>query len=288
MTLTGIEKKDCVLLYSGGTDSTCTAALMAEHFQNIHLLTFYQGREKKSCISENIQALENKFGPRFIHKIISTTKLVKFISYHRYLKYLFRHRWLVLSTCGFTTLSWHINAIVYCRLHQIEVVADGLTRELMHFPGHMDAVMEIFRKLYAEFGISYQNPVRGFDTPPDRQFIDRLIVDQHGFFFPSEESTAADQRTTGQYLYQHEILPHPDVKGSPMDHRMQYDCYPFILYNVMIFWIYLNFQSYETVSDKMSLLFKEKVDDMRILLKEYFEKTGESRLSGLLDGFQGQ
>ena len=285
MTLSGSKKKDCLILYSGGTDSTCTAALMAERFLNIHLLSFYQGKGKQSAgINDNIHSLEKRFvHNKFIHKVISTTKLVRFISYDHYGRYFFRHRWLVLSTPGFTSLSWHINAIVYCRENGIDVVADGLTKELMHFPGHMDAVIEVFRKLYDEFGIKYINPVRDWAIPPDRQFIDRLVVDQHGFFFPSEESQVAKERTTGKYLYDLGIMPNPDVKGSPVDHRMQYDCYPFILYNIMVFWIYLNFQPYEYLCGKMKNLFEEKTDDMRILLKEYVANGKRSQLSRLLD-----
>lgn len=284
MTSNG-KRNNCLILYSGGTDSTCVAALMAEKFSGIHLLTFYQGGNKVSCgINDNIRSLEKKFaGNRFIHKVISTTKLVKFISYNRYLRYFFKYKWLVLSTCGFTTLSWHINAIVYCLENGIEVAADGLTRELMHFPGHMDAVIEVFRKLYAGFGIQYINPVRDWEIPPDRQFIDRLIVDQHGYFFPGEEPHAAKERTTGRYLYDLGIMPNPDVKGSPADRRMQYECYPFILYNIMVFWIYLNFRPYEYLCGKIRDLFEEQSEDMRKLLKEYAANGKESRLYGLLD-----
>lgn len=285
MILSGSKRNDCLILYSGGTDSTCTAALMAERFSNIHLLTFYQGRGKNACgINDNIHSLERRFvHNRFIHKVISTTKLVRFISYNRYCRYFFKHKWLILSTCGFTTLSWHINAIVYCLENDIEVVADGLTKELMHFPGHMDAVIEVFRKLYDEFGIKYINPVRNWAIPPDRQFIDRLIVDQHGYFFPREKSQAAKERTTGRYLYGLGIMPNPDVKGSPVDHGMQYECYPFILYNIMVFWIYLNFRPYEYLCRKMRNLFEEKADDMRILLKEYIANGKRNQLFSLLD-----
>jgi hypothetical protein len=285
MTSNGSKTKDCVILYSGGTDSTCTAALMAGDFSRIHLLTFYQGSKKHPCgINNNIHSLERKFPQhKFIHKIIPTTKLVKFISYQHYFRYLCKYQWLVLSTCGFTTLSWHINAIVYCLNNHIETVADGLTKELMHFPGHMDAVIEIFRKLYGEFGIKYINPVREWEIPLDRQFIDRLIVDQHGYFFPEEEAQAAKKRTTGQYLYGLGILPNPDIKGSAIDRKMQYDCYPFVLYNIMVFWIYLNFRPYEYLCNKMKCLFEEKVNDLRILLREYVTRGQESQLSGLLE-----
>lgn len=285
MTLSGNKKEDCAILYSGGTDSTCAAALMAEVFSGIHLLTFYQKNKKYGCvINDNINSLRNKFTDNiFIHKVIPITRLVRFISYNKYLRYLFKHKWLVLSDCGFTALSWHINTIGYCFKNSINVVADGLTRELMHFPGHMDEVIGIFRDLYREFGIQYINPVREWEIPPDRQFIDRLIVDQHGYFFPDEKTRVITKRTTGQYLYRLGIMPNSYVKGSPLDHSMQYDCYPFVLYNIMVFWIYLNLRPYEYLCQKMKCLFEDKINDIRPLLKEYVMNGEKSKLSRLLD-----
>lgn len=290
MISNGNKASACVVLYSGGTDSTCAAALMAENFCEIHLLTFYQGRMKQRCgITVNIRSLEGKFPQsRFLHKIIPVTRLVRLISYQHYLKYLFSYRWLILSTPGFTTLAWHINALAYCLRHNIRAVADGLTRELMHFPGHMDAVIEVFRKLYAEFGIEYINPVREWKTPADRQFIDRLIVDQHGYFFPGEENRTLEDGTTGQCLYRLGILPDPDIKGSALDRGMQYECYPFVLYNIMLFWIYLNFMPYQRLCERMESLFQKKAEDMRLLLKEYINQGEASRLSALLDKTQWQ
>ncbi len=284
MTSTGPEGGDCVLLYSGGTDSTCAAALMAEKFTGVHLLSFYQGKKKEvTGVGDTIRALQGRFkGVRFLHQVLPTTDLVKFISYSDYLGCLGRHGWLVLSTPGFTTLSWHVTAIAYCMKNGVHSVADGLTRELMHFPGHIDEVISVFKKLYADFGITYTNPVRDWEVPSDQQFIDRLIVDPHGYFFPSEETREKKNTTTGRYLCELGIMPHPNVKGSPMDHKMQYDCYPFVLYNIMAFWIYLNFQPYEFFCWRMRELFEEKAGQMRALLREYTVKGGNSRLSKLL------
>ncbi len=260
---------------------------MAGRFKEIRLLSFYQGKKKDvPGIQSNIRALQSRFPDnRISHRVLSTTLLAKFIGYDRYFRYLSRHGWLVLSTPGFTTLSWHVTTIAYCMVNDIKVVGDGLTRELMHFPGHMDAVIEVFKGLYADFGITYMNPVRDWDVPPDKQFIDRLIVDQHGYFFPSEEEREKRKSTTGRYLCELGILPNTNVKGSPLDLKMQYDCYPFVLYNIMVFWIYLNFQPYEYLCQRMKNLFQEKCDDLRPLLREYAAQRPNSRLHKLLEEF---
>jgi hypothetical protein len=172
-----------------------------------------------------------------------------------------------------------VRTILYCLENGIAHAADGLTRELMQFPGHMDSVMAHFRGLYARFGIEYSNPVRDWATPPDRQFLDHLIVDRHGFLPPGEEASA---RTTGKYLYEKGILPHPDVKGSALDRGMQHDCYPFVAFNLFAFWMYLGFNGYEAYSERMGALFLEKTSDAGELIEEFRLRGGGSRLAALL------
>ncbi len=166
------NKNECVVIYSGGTDSTCTAALMAEKYKKVHLLTFFEkGTEETPSPSKNVARLQKHFGSeKFSHQMLSTDKLVKKISYDHYFRFLLRHRFFMLSTCGFSSLSWHVRTIIYCLENNIMSVADGLTRELMHFPGHMDVIIKEFQKLYQAFGIQYTNPVRDWDTPRDHSF----------------------------------------------------------------------------------------------------------------------
>lgn len=163
----------------------------------------------------------------------------------------------LLATPGFSSLCWHLKTIQYCREHGIRVVADGLTRELMHFPGHMDFFVAMMRKLYAAHGIRYVNPVREWPTPPDQQFLHRLVVDYHGF-----TNLTPVERTTGRYLHEIKIFPHPNVKGSDLDHSMQHDCYPFIVFNMFVFWIYLPFHSFEAYVERLTLLFAQKIEEI--------------------------
>ncbi|MGE3260715.1 MAG: hypothetical protein AB7K68_02940 [Bacteriovoracia bacterium] len=251
----------CAVLFSGGTDSTCVAALLAASHSEIHLLTFFEEGTKNSPIPKNnILLLEKKFpAVKFVHRVLSTDSLVKKISYEGYLKNLWRHGFFLLATPGFSTLSWHSTMIAYCRREGISAVADGLTRELMHFPGHMDAIIGLFRKFYAGFGIEYKNPVREWDIPPDQQFLDRLIVDHHAFFSDASLPEKKDAKTTGAYLFSLGLTPAPDVKGTDYDRRMQHDCYPFVLYNIFAFWMYLPFRPYAQFENRLASLFREKI-----------------------------
>lgn len=284
--------REIAVIYSGGTDSTCVAALLAERYDRVHLLTFEElGTRGAPNPVGNVKKLKARFGEdKFVHHLLGIDDLLRKISYDRYLSYLWRHGLFMLSTCGFSSLSWHVRTILYCLDHEIMKAADGVTRELMHFPGHMDGVLEEVRRLYAHFGIEYANPVRDWDTPPDRQFVDRLIVDRH-YDFPevldrlaegvrrSGGRTSGSRRTTGWYLYEKGLLPHPDVKGTELDRSMQHACYPFVLFNIFVFWYYLSWHGYSDYENRMKSLFRDKVDDAKRWIEEC-RRRGEAGALG--------
>jgi hypothetical protein len=280
-----MSANDCVILYSGGTDSTCVAALLAPHYDRLHLLTFRErGTRGAPSPQRNVEQLREKFGPeRFSHYLIPIDTILQHISYDRYLGYVARHGFFMLSTCGFSSLSWHVRTIVYCLDHGIERVADGLTRELMHFPGHMDGVLKEIRALYASFSIDYSNPIREWDVPADQRFLDRLIIDPHGFPPTAEPSGRPLGKTSGRYLYEQGLMPHPNVKGSALDRSMQHACYPFVLFNIFAFWYYLSRHEYADYEQRMVRLFREKMADLHGLLEDYRRSARQSLLASWLE-----
>ena len=53
-----LSSEKCAVLFSGGTDSTCAAALCAERFGEVHLLTFNElGTSATPVPSENAARL---------------------------------------------------------------------------------------------------------------------------------------------------------------------------------------------------------------------------------------
>jgi hypothetical protein len=262
------------VVFSGGTDSTCVAALAAERHSAVHLLTYHELGTKHSPVPLGNVALLQKYFPDtpISHHAYSTDRLVRHIGYERYFRNLLKYGFYMLATPGFSSLSWHVRTIVYCRQNGITHVYDGLTRELLQFPGHMETVIEEFKKMYHAFGIRYENLVRDWEVPEDIQFLDRLIVDQHGYCLPSEEGERDLRRTTGRYLFEKGILPHPNVKGSPLDRKMQHDCYPFVLYNIMAFWLAMNVKDYTSFAQDMATLFRDKIGTLMPALREYVEK----------------
>ena len=255
-----MSANSCVVLFSGGTDSTCAAALCAERFAKVHLLTFYERSTRRSPVPlENVARLKNKYGQeRFVHRVISTDALVRKISFENYVANLMRYGFLLLSTPGFSSLSWHLRTIAYCQAHGIHKVYDGMTQELVHLPGHMPRVRAHFAKLYVAKGIEFSSPVMNWEVPPDQRFVDRLIVDRHGFAASAELQKPT--RTTGAWLYENGVFPSANVKGSMFDHRMQHDCYPFVVFNMLAFWLYGAFQAPESFAVKEADFFAAKVE----------------------------
>lgn len=250
-------KNSCVVLFSGGTDSFCTAALSCEKYEEVHLLTFFEAATKNSFIPhENIKKLQDRYPHvKISHQVISTDQIVKDLSYENYWARLRTFLFLNLATPGLSSLSWHMAAVWYCRLHQISNVHDGMTQELLHLPGHMPEIRSLFTAMYKNFGIEFSSPVINWEVPEDQRFVDKLIVDRHGFTLKPRQKI----RSTGQWLFDHKLLPHPNIKGSQFDRLMQHDCYPFIVYNMMVFWIYEAFWGYEYFKTRLTEFMSVKI-----------------------------
>lgn len=262
---------ECVLLFSGGTDSMCSATLCAERYSHVRLLTFYEAATKNSPLPiGNYKKLSDYYGAeRFSLQSVSIDKLVKTISYQNYFSMLLKHGFFMLATPGFSSMSWHLRTIAYCIENNIHHVHDGMTQELMHLPGHSKPFRKMITNLYKDYGIEFSSPVYDWPVPPDQRMMDRLIVDRHGFVAADE--VQPHERTTGMHLYEKGIFPHPNVKGSAFDMRMQHDCYPFIVFNMFVFWFYLSFKNLDSYFLNIERLFK----DVLLNSQKWFLKPSE-------------
>lgn len=267
---------ECLLLYSGGTDSTAAAALVARQHSVVHLITCWEiGTRSSPMPTENVRRLKERMGEsKFTHVSINTDALIRRLSYtdswRGYLKSVFRHGLFNLATPGMSSLSWHLAAIHHALAlraqgHKITHVYDGMTRELLHLPGHMPSIRQLFKTLYVEYELEFSSPVIDFEVPPDQRFTDRLIVDRHGFAARPELTQTI--RSTGRLLQELGIFPHANVKGSLFDHRMQHDCYPFVLYNMLCFWWWSKLMPWPKVEERLCRLFTERIADGREILR---------------------
>lgn len=227
------EKNDkCVILFSGGTDSCCSAFLACEKFKEVYLLTYIEKATRNSPLpNKNILALKNRFpNIKIQHYYCHIDPLLKKLSYKDYLKNLLKFHFFNLATPGLSALCWHIYTASFCIQNQIFYVYDGMTKELVHLPGHNSKIRRIFEEYYRHYQIEFSSPVIDWSVPPEKALIDQLVINLH-------ENEISGNKTTGQYLYDKGFFSETNLKGKPADLSMQHDCYPFVVYNILYFWL---------------------------------------------------
>ncbi len=274
-------KKKVAILYSGGTDSTCAAAIMAKQFDVIHLLTYTRfGIFSVENSTSNVSILKEKFSSReFIHCIINVEKLAKFIFYQGYLRNIFKYGFFTISNCGLCALINHIRTLIFCIDNNIEDVADGINREWPFFPAHIESIINEFRKMYLEFGITYHTPVFEFDLPSEPSFLDKLKGAKQ---FSKEDRNSSGKKSTGRYLYELGIVPRDNIKGTELDRKMQARCFQFIVHNIFVHWYYMPNHSFEDYEKVTLGLFKDKIGSFIRLVTDYRSKGSKSRLYNLI------
>ena len=284
-----MKSKEVVVLFSGGTDSTLTAALMAEQFEKVHLLTYSRfGFFSVNNTNVNVQKLKDKYGQdKFTHVIVSVEKLTRHVFYERYLHNLFHYGFFLLSVCGLCKLAMHVRTVIFCLDNNIPNICDGANQGMYLFPDQMRNVILDIRRMYSVFGIQYSNPVFDFEGPQDIDFADRLHCER---LLPPEEHDAAyfekKKKTTGCRLFELGLMPSDNVKGTPLDRSMQPRCFQFILFNIFLHWYYLCDHSYEQYCEMTELFFKEKINVFTVLLNEFKVNEKKSKLFHLCEDRQ--
>lgn len=158
-----ITRDEVSILFSGGSDSTLTAALMCEQFDKVYLLTFFHSgipNIERTKINANRLAL--KYGKDRINQIlIDIEEVFKKIYYMNYFEDLKKYKTFMVScSCDACQLAMHTMTIIYNIKNKIRFTCDGYKAEKEHIYSFMskDGIKEI-RKFYSNFGLEYQNPV---------------------------------------------------------------------------------------------------------------------------------
>jgi len=156
-----LDRKELLLLFSGGTDSTYTAVLMSKRYERIHLVTYDRhGFINIKNSEKSASLLKDRFGQdRFVHKIINIDSLFKKISYSNYFKDMIKYGFFQLSTCGLCKLAMHWQSIIYCLDNNIKDVCDGSNREMKTDSSQDEEIIKEMKLLYEEFELFYFDPV---------------------------------------------------------------------------------------------------------------------------------
>lgn len=283
--MNGRAKKKCVLLYSGGTDSTLAACLLAEKFDEVVLLTFSRfGLFSPGNAALNAEKLRSKYGGRITHEILPVDGLFKKVSYDLYFRNLLKYGFFLLSTCGLCKLAMHVRAAVYCLDNGIKNLADGANKGMNLFPDQQPGMISMLKEMHSALGINYENPVFDFEGPQDIDFADRFHLERLPGLAAEKDDKFMEnkKRTTGYRLFELGMMPSDNVKGTELDRKMQPRCFQFILFNIWLHWYYLPFSGYEKYVAETDVFFGEKIKRFSGMLREYREKGGDGELAGYL------
>ncbi len=266
------------VLFSGGTDSTAAAALLAERFDEVHLLTMDRhGFHGAGNSGRNAALLVERFpDTRFVHRVLETTALGSWLATHRRWQHLRRHGFMTLQACGHCALANHVAGLAWCLHHRLSHVSDGITHDWPFFPGHMDAVIDRLRAFHRTWDIEYLTPVLHCETDEPLRYIDKL---GRG----GAPALGPDAETTGRILQRLGLSERESYKGTELDRKVQARCRQFILPNLYIYWYFLPRKDWSAYERAVLAYFEELIQQVDQLVRAWRERGEHSELFAFLD-----
>jgi hypothetical protein len=266
------------VLFSGGTDSTAAAGLLAERFGEVHLLTMDRhGFHGAANSARNAALLAERFpDTRFVHRVLETTALGTWLATHRRWSHLRRHGFMTLQACGHCALANHVAGLAWCLHHGLTHVADGITYDWPFFPGHMDAVIERLRRFHQAHGLGYLTPVLHCAIDPPQRYIDKL-----GRAAPAPLDPEIE--TTGRILRRLGLSDRESYKGTELDRRVQARCRQFVLPNLYIHWYFLPRKDHAAYERAVLDYFEELIAQVDELVRAWREGGEHGALFAFLE-----
>lgn len=178
ITATGEAGKTISLLFSGGADSTYSAALLAERYRRVELVTFKHyatWRVRSSSISR--ERLRAAFpAARFSHVHLNSTRLFLKIQ-TRVFNDVASQPFLNHYVCGACKLAMHACLVAHNLKNGIRHAASGASRLMPMFPDQTPGGSRAISELYARYGMAYETPV--FDlTGVDKKAAALGLIDE--------------------------------------------------------------------------------------------------------------
>lgn len=270
-----VRNNQAVILYSGGTDSTCTAFLKTPEFSKIHLISYKRfGIFAVNNINYNFKKLQDLFSKdKFIRKTISIDKIYKLVVYDNYLKNIFNFGFFNLSVCGLCKLAMHIRTILYCIDNHIYTVFDGSNKNAGSgiATDQTKEVITAFTNLYKTFGIDYCCPVYEMESGDRLTWLSKLG-------FEPNEQKSIDVITTGTILNDIGFFESDNVKGAILDKKMQARCFQQFLSNIALNWYYIEKYGQIKYKNNLHRFFSEKTLRMTAYIKDYIANGIKSKL----------
>jgi predicted subunit of tRNA(5-methylaminomethyl-2-thiouridylate) methyltransferase len=174
------QKKEAVLLFSGGRDSSLAAVRLIEMGYEIHLLTFDNGAIEDIARSNlRLAEFNDEIKKNIItRKIINCKELFKKIALFGVEKDIKSFKTNLI--CMGCKMAMHTISVNYCLKNDIKVIADGYTYYQREWPEQMPKAIEEIRNFHSKYGIEYINPVydiKSKENAKERLALNELSVD---------------------------------------------------------------------------------------------------------------
>ena len=193
-----MNKKELSVLFSGGSDSTLAAALLADRYNKIHLLTFkFSAVVEPEKTEVSRMRLQKRFSNvEFVHRIIDTDNLFKELYLGSYWSDFRRYGLFSGNVCTTCKLAMFTSALKYNVENDIHYIASGVAERsgIIYIDQSAYGVKKL-NSLFEKYGSEYLTPtfkIRRTDwklfemgvTPhKDVKLTDRAYADQPGCYF---------------------------------------------------------------------------------------------------------
>ena len=166
------------LMFSGGVDSTMAAALLAERFDRVHLLTYHNGHgtARMGRTRDRVRELEQRYGPdKFVHLLDSTKDLMRRVVsgelVRNYQEYRSGFIW-----CMGCKIAMHARSTIYCLENDVRFMADGSSGSTQEMVEQMMVSLSMIRLFYRHYGIHFFTPV--YDIPRE---VEQAELERRGY-----------------------------------------------------------------------------------------------------------
>ena len=145
------------ILFSGGADSTATVLHYLRKKRPVALLTLYNGAESMMDMAKyRAGLLREKFGSLCTWEQRDVKDLFHRLAIQTLEPDVKKYGTLVCCGCKLAMLA---EAILFCREHGIQELADGFRREQIYYPEQTAEYMVPTGRLAQSFGVRYVHPL---------------------------------------------------------------------------------------------------------------------------------
>lgn len=149
------------LLFSGGSDSTAAACLLARVFPKVHLITYQREGFIEKISTDRVNRMRARFPQvEFIQHRVKYEKFYEEVESYKRFRNMLRYGQLTGVPCGPCKVAMHWRNLVFCQENGVKYAADGAATGNEWFAEQNPRILvDQLKEFYAEFGVTMLQPV---------------------------------------------------------------------------------------------------------------------------------